>query len=285
MNDDNSTLSNQKMECPYCNKDFQLRGLLKHIRLTHTNAFLESINEDKCKLSTSVDEPLEISWLKMNDFDEEETITLYACLGTNKTFATIARANKHFEKDKESFKAHKKEMKKIFTDIAKRKEQRAKSIANNPTLLRYKKALAEGTPELPRAYWRSILWNVGACEKVLELAAKSFPQPHLQNMYAQYEAFNADKPLLHMWIDNFQENKRKINALLAEKSLDARKLEPFVSFFEQFVSSLLRRLMEWNDEFRPLYFYDSSSCVRMPLKDFTTEYFLCANENMPGVDF
>jgi hypothetical protein len=283
VSDTSSTLA--KIECPHCNKDLQIRQLFNHIRTKHISDFLESINEDKCKLSNSIDEPLEICWLKKNDFDEEEAMTLFACLGSNKTFTTASRATCHFKKDKESFKIHKKEMKKLFTDIAKRKELKAKSIANNPTLLRYKKALAEGAPELPRAYWRNILWYSSACEKVLELATKMFPQPHLKSMYLQYDNFNADKPLLNMWIDNFQQNKNKINLLLAEKCLDVGKLEPFVSFFEQFVSSLLRRLMEWHDEFRPLYFYDSNSCLRIPLTNYSTEYFLCANENMPGVDF
>lgn len=290
MEDNRSAASEQsaslnKMECPHCNKDFQVRSLFKHIKMTHFTEFLDSINETKCKLNSTAEDALELTWYKKNDFDEEEPVVLYACLSSYKTFISIVRANAHFKKDKAAFTEHKKEMKKLFSDIEKLKKKRQQEVANNPMVLAFKKAIAENSPVVPRAYWRNILWFSNAAQKILDMATHKWPRPELHTMYMAYERFNADKSTLQLWIDDYNEKRAKINALLEEECLSAEKLEPYLYYFERYVTVLLRHLQDSHDDFLPYYSFHSSQCLRIHPEKYTAECFWYANEEMPGVDF
>jgi hypothetical protein len=290
MDDSRSAASEQsaslnKMECPHCNKDFQVRSLFKHIKLNHFTDFMESINESKCKLNSNPEEPLELTWYKKNDFDEEEGITVYACLSSYKTFISTIRADAHFKKDKAAFTAHKKEMKKLFSDVDKLKKKRAHDLANNPLILAFKKAIAEKNPVVPRAYWRNILWFSSAAQKILDKALSMIQYPEHHTMYLAYETFNSRKDTLQMWVDDYNEKKAKMNALLAEKCLDAQALEPLLNYFERYVIVLLRHLMDYSDSFIPYYSFQSPCCLRINPCSYEDEFFWHAKSDMPGVDF
>jgi hypothetical protein len=272
-----------KMECPHCSKDFQARSLFKHIRLTHFTEFINSINESKCKLNSDPEAPLEITWTKKNDFDEDELVTLYACLTTDKTFITSTRALAHFKKDKKAFTEHKKQMKKLFADIARRDKMRKEELDNSAVIKRWRKAMAENDPVIADAYWRNILWHNDAAWKVIKRAMEIFVQPELHTMYLPFETFNTDKTNLQMWIDQLTEQEKKMNTQLALKCMDREKLLPFLSFFEKFTTVLLRHLIDSHTEFYRFYRFDSPDCARIKGTDYTEEFFFVANKNMPNI--
>lgn len=287
MDDSRSASSEQsaslgKMECPHCNKDFQVRSLFKHIRLNHFTEFVNSINESKCKLNSDPDAPLEITWMKKNDFDEDEPITFYACLATDKAFVSSARALNHFKKEKKAFTEHKKQMKKLFSDIAKRDKMRKEQIDNSAVIKRWRKAMAENDPVIADAYWRNILWYNDAAWTVIRRAKEVFAQPELHAMYLPYETFNSDKTTLQMWIDQLTEQESKMTNLQVCKCMDREKLLPHLTFFEKFTTMLLRHLIDSHTEFYRFYRFDSPDCVRIKMTEYTEEFFFVANRNMPN---
>jgi len=288
MNDSRSAASEQsaslgKMECPHCEKDFQVRSLFKHIRLNHFSEFLGSINESKCKLNSDPEAPLEVTWMKKNDFDEEELITIYACLSTDKTFVSSARVLSHFKKEKKAFTEHKKEMKKLFADIEKRKVRMQLEIDNSAVIRRWRKAIQDNDSCIAEAYWRNILWYNDAAWKVIKRAQEIFPYPALHTMHLQYETFNADKSNLQMWIDQLTEQEGKMFNLMGIKCMNHTRLTPHLKFFEQFTRTLLLHLMDSHTEFYRFYSFNSPDCVRIRPGDYTEEFFFIANERMPSM--
>lgn len=273
-----------KMECPHCEKDFQVRSLFKHIKLNHFSDFIDSINESKCKLNSDSDEPLEVTWFKKNDFDEEEPITLYACLASNKTFVSSARALSHFKKDKKVFADHKKEMKKLFADIDKKNKKRKQELDNSATVRRWREAIENNDPAIADAYWRNILWYKKAADKVFDHAEKIFPDFSLHSMYLQYESFNADKTTLWLWHHQKVGMDMNLAKLKYGKCMDHHKLAPFYRFYEKFVTVLLRHLIDSHTEFFPLHSFNSPDCVRIKASEYTEEFFLCANDRMPSLE-
>lgn len=289
MDDARSAASEQsaslgKMECPHCARDFQVRSLFKHIRLNHFSDFIDSINDSKCKLNSNPDAPLEISWIKKNDFDEDEDITFYACLSTDKAFVSNARALAHFKKDKKAFTEHKKQMKKLFADIDKRDKKRKMEVDNSPMIIRWRRALEENDPIVAAAYWRNILWYQKAAELVFEHATAVFPDFALQPMYLQYETYNVDKTNLALWYIQKMNMDVDLYPLKLSRCVDHHKLSPFYKFYEKFTIVLLRHLVDINTEFYRFYRYDSPECVRISWANYSEELFLCANKSMPSLE-
>jgi hypothetical protein len=289
MEDTHSVASGQsaslgKMECPHCSRDFQVRSLFKHIRLNHFSDFIDSINDSKCKLNSDPEEPLEITWVKKNDFDEEELLVFYACLATDKAFVTSARALAHFKKDKKAFTEHKKQMRKLFADIDKRNQKRKMEVSNSPMIIRWRKALEENDPLVAAAYWRNILWYQKAAERVFEHARTVFPDFKLQPMYLQYETYNVERTNLDMWDSQRLTMDVELHPLKLDRCMDHHKLSPFYKFYEKFTTVLLRHLVDVHTDFYRFYRYDSSECVRISWVDYSEDMFLCANKNMPSLE-
>jgi hypothetical protein len=247
--------------------------------------FYDSVNASKCKLNSDPEEPLEITWYKKNDFDEEEAITLYACLATDKTFVSRDRIVKHFNKDKKAFTEHKKEMKKLFADIDKKNKKQREQLANHPVIKKWNKMLVDNDPEVSRTYWRNILWYVGSAKRVIHRAKQLYPHPEHHSMYMQWETYNAHLGTLAMWIEQFEEKLAGVTALLEAKCLNHTTLQPYFLYFEKYVTHLLRHLVDTNTEFMELYHYSSPECVRINPIMYTDNHFLYASDNMPTVDF
>jgi hypothetical protein len=144
------SLTNQKMECPNCKNEFQTRAMFNHIRKRHPGPFQE-MTQKEWLLDAQSGKPLKVCWNKMNDFDEEETIIIYGCLATNKTFTTEFKAMAHFTKCSEALKDHKKEIKlmlKIRNDALKinQKEKKKGSVCTDPKWLKYKELREANDP-------------------------------------------------------------------------------------------------------------------------------------------
>jgi len=130
--------------------------MFNHIHVKHPGYFQE-MTQKKWLLEAQSGKPLKICWNKMNDFDEEETVVLYGCMATKKTFMTEHKAMAHFTKCPEAFKDHNKEIKlliKIRKDALKanQKEKRKGSICTDPRWLKYKELRKSNDPILLKEF-------------------------------------------------------------------------------------------------------------------------------------
>ena len=102
-NHDNSSVTNTGMECPVCKNELTIKNMFNHIKIKHSGYFqqqttklwLQEANQGK---------PLKIFWNKKNDFNEEETIVIFGCLSSGKTFTTESRGIIHFKKNPSDLK-------------------------------------------------------------------------------------------------------------------------------------------------------------------------------------
>ena len=149
-----SSVTNQKIECPFCNKSFQIRHTFNHIHTKHRQKYLDHINSSWLE-HASPDLPLRVFWPYTNDFGEQDEQTIYCCLGSNKTFSSEHKALAHFKKDKESLKKHNAEIKKLKKVFAEQK----KVVEDENTKRRnaIKKLEAENNQEYCRNLWRYVL--------------------------------------------------------------------------------------------------------------------------------
>ena len=161
MNDDSNSVasagstlstSQNKIECPKCNKDFQARAMFNHLFVKHPG-FFQELTQKEWLLEAQSGKPLKIFWDKINDFDEPETVVLYGCMATKKTFMTEHKAMAHFNKSPDVFKDHNTEIKRLLK-IRKeklsinKKEQNKKSVCVDPRWLKYKELREANDPVL-----------------------------------------------------------------------------------------------------------------------------------------
>lgn len=151
------------MECPYCAKELQVRGMFSHIRKFHNEELLKNTSQRWID-DAMTGQPLRVWWSMKNDFDEEVETVIYVCLSSNKTFTSQPKAMEHFKKDKAALKEHNKqlkELKKLYTQHRKEetKKKKVTKTKEDPSTLRFMTARASNDPELARSIWRGILNN------------------------------------------------------------------------------------------------------------------------------
>jgi hypothetical protein len=127
-----------------------VKYLINHVLKNHKGAFLTECNYHWL-VKAEKDRPLECVWERKDDFGDTIYLTLYACLGTNKTFTTEKRAITYLKKDKEAMAQHKKEITKLMKAY---QENKSRIDA-----FRYKweMAKARNDPTLVKAIWRKTL--------------------------------------------------------------------------------------------------------------------------------
>lgn len=279
------SVSLTKMECPYCNKDLQVRVMFNHIRKMHYTDFLRKTNRRYIE-EASNNKPLKLYWTKMNDFDEEDDIILYACLATNKTFITESRAIVHFAKDKKLLKEHTKQLKEIKKDYNDMKKDDAKKQSKNAHQSRFMEARRNNDPVLARVFWKGILHFVRVIEICQFICDKRKYSPET-SMYIKKADVKGRTP---MYRDDFDEVPYKtflihqselltrVERIKEQRCLDVKTLESL--YFDVWTW--------WNTNYREsiLEFFES---IRKAMPDYwpetSDEYFNIANESMPGVDF
>ena len=148
-----SSTSQVKIDCPYCNKAFQTRAIFNHIYMKHHQQYLENVNAIWLEKADE-NRPLRIFWTFQNDFGEEDWKTVYACLGTKKTFMTEERCLIHFKKDKKALKDHNKEIKQLKKLFAEKKEK--EQDENTKRRKAIKKLEEENDPGYCKALWRYV---------------------------------------------------------------------------------------------------------------------------------
>lgn len=167
-----SSTRDRKIECPKCNKELTIKVMFNHIHVKHPGYFQE-MTQKQWLLEAQSGRPLKICWNKMNDFDEEETVVLYGCMATKKTFMTEHKALAHFTKCPEAFKDHNKEIKillKIRKDALKanQKEKKKGAICTDPRWLKYKELREVNDPTIVQQLFAYIEAQIKDAAKLYE---------------------------------------------------------------------------------------------------------------------
>ena len=217
-----STLSASlsKMECPYCNKDLQVRSMFNHIRLVHSRDFLNQTNK-KWLDEAEQGQALKMWWSKKNDFDEDEDTIIYACLATNKTFLTEARAMQHYKKDKNALKEHNKQLKALRKEFERKQKEQLKPSSEAQ---RYQQAMDSNDKKLIQELWNAIILYRGICKDAMRLCdVRKFNENTV--MYQRQ-----GKEFVEIYYPEFRDQYvnvilDKVDSLIAEKCMNAKVLE------------------------------------------------------------
>lgn len=276
----NTSTGNTKLECPHCSKEFQTKGIFTHIRSKHPNDLIDSTLTKWCG-EAAQGKALKVVWFKKNDFDEEEDVTIYACLATNKTFTTEERANLHFKKNPEQLKGHVKEMKKLNKEIL-----AAKKIAKKCDMdIRLTAAIKSNDPELARILWRALFYHMRGTNKIICEVEKKFNSEQMAT-FKMNSNFYRERMTLDKWIACIKKRIAYVEVLQDEKCLDVKTLEATMTHFEQFNVNALTAMYACGEIF------DWMKCVRSeyaiipdPLELKCDEFYNLALHIWPGVDF
>lgn len=275
------SVSLSKMECPYCTKDIQARGLFSHIRKFHNVDFLKSTNrkwvEDAVK-----GQPLRMYWERTNDFDEMETTTIYVCLSTHKTFMTPAKCEAHFKKDKVALKDHNKQLTQLKKDMETLRKQEAKlkkQVAKvDPYILRRDNAFKNNDPELARAIWRGILNNIKTLQCALAICYRSGYRPDT----TMYKFCNDTKLFEQIAFSDFipyhNDLVARVDRLQEAKCMDVKLLHKIyiqtLLFWKQNYEESIMGFHTDMKQIHPFYNYVGDEA-----------FYNYATEEMEGVDF
>lgn len=275
------SVSLSKMECPYCNKDLQVRGMFAHIRKFHNVELLKNTNR-RWLDEASAGNPLRVWWTKKNDFDEDEETILYVCLSTNKTFTSAMKAQAHFQKDKDALKDHNKQLKQLrkdFETMKKADNKKKKQEANtDPYILRRNNAFNNNDPELAHAIWRGILNSKKVCECALVICKRRGYKPdtpmYLWDKYHKmFEEIKFSDFIVH-----HEKLMTKIETLIQAKCLDVMLLHKIymevLCFWLQNYKESIMAFHEDMKELHPIY-----NCIA------EEKYYNYATEEMEGVVF
>lgn len=145
-----SSSRDRKVECPKCNKELTIKVMFNHIYVKHPGYFQEQ-TQKQWLLEAQSGKPLKICWNKLNDFDEEETVVLYGCMATKKTFMTEHKAMAHFTKCPDAFKDHSKEIKRLLNvrkEVLKINQKEKKNKFSDPEYDEYKKLRDSDSPDV-----------------------------------------------------------------------------------------------------------------------------------------
>lgn len=99
------SLASKPIECPCCNKEVASRSMFLHIKTKHSGYFQQQTTKFWLQ-EAQLGKPLKVFWNKTNDFGEEETIVIFGCLSSGKTFNYEMRATAHFKKNPSDLKEH-----------------------------------------------------------------------------------------------------------------------------------------------------------------------------------
>tara|TARA_R110000823_G_scaffold293066_1_gene411880 strand:+ start:546 stop:1382 length:837 start_codon:yes stop_codon:yes gene_type:complete len=258
-----------KVECPYCNKDFQFRYVFNHLYTKHNTDFFNSLNREWLSKARE-DSPLLFWWYYKDDFDEEKQVKLYGCLASKKTFTSECRALNHFKKQPDVLKAHNKELMKLQKQYKKTKQSTISTVtSDNP----FQKALMNQDPRLARAFYRRYLYQMSLCVRAVE---------SLKNDYQDSSEFKTGKGECKTTFLRVKENLHYLQSemakYIAEKDLNPKHLYSLYYKFEE-ILNIGRYYTDYGHHF----------CFRSVENDRgmiqPNDEFYVANDEYPQIDF
>lgn len=222
-----------KIECLYCNKDFQTRSIFNHISVKHRKEFLDNIR-GKWIDEAEKGEPLRVWWDTKNDIGEDIVKEVYVCLATNKSFITEERAILHFRKNPALKKKHSKEITELKKDIKLAKEKKLKEREKDPRLVMFKEAQKNNDPDLARALWSNILFDKKVCDYCVSEAKKLHNNLDDEEPMVWKQSTRRQTMTFDDWIAKYDSTTEKMNKLYENKCLDVMELLGIQLFFWNF---------------------------------------------------
>lgn len=128
-----STVSSERESepCPCCGKEMQQRVLFNHLRKFHPE-YVKGMygvwKEDQMNELIVENGPFPIEWTVKDDFDDDNTKTLWGCLGCNNTYTTEHNAKKHC--NGKCKKDHNANLRRIKKEEQQDKEKREKKMGD-----------------------------------------------------------------------------------------------------------------------------------------------------------
>ena len=256
-----------KVACPNCSREFQKRGIFKHIRLNHYKEFL-LLTSERWVNDAEKGEPLRIEWEGEDERGEPELVSVWVCLATYRTFLSRQRAVAHYAKDHSARKIHDRELLKLKKDLQSAQFKRQQERNNNPLIKSYKSAVERNCPELARILWRRISYEMHSYSLIFVTACDLIK---LEN----------DKNLDRI-IDKMEKIGLEIGALESAKCLDIKTLLPYyegVIMIRQFLYNKFWTFDEFND------LRNSERSIQPKHAELSEEMYFFAGEHMPPPEF
>ena len=265
------------MECPHCQKELQVRYLFHHIRVHHISEF-HAATQTQWIADAENGRPLKIHWDKMNDFDELETVVLYACLATDKCFMTEERGVRHFKHDPAALKKHNAELRKLKKELTLKIKKEQQLKAQNPIKYLVQTAQRDKDPRLTESLWRGLLhWKKG-CDLAVTLGNSKFKQ--------DFEFVTQEIPRKYMpWpeaVQHYVDCCHKARSLLSSEDVDQAKLMGLYNKFWSFLEYFKTNYKEVSDlDPRLNYNCKESIVVQRDVDVLEEKFFYYATSDMP----
>jgi len=177
------SLATRPIDCPVCDRQLAARSVFLHLKTKHAGYFQQQTTKNWLQ-EANQGKPLKIFWNKKNDFDEEETIVLFGCLSSGKTFNLEHKGILHFKKNPSDLKEHNRLVTELLnnrnTELEKiRKEKEEKAII--PEKSQYIQMKKDNDPELCGALMDVINNHLDICDRLakdakeyLDMSSKVF---------------------------------------------------------------------------------------------------------------
>jgi hypothetical protein len=165
---DGNSVTNSQMECPCCKNLLTVKNIFKHLQVKHHGYFHQQTTK-KWLEEAQLGKPLKVFWNKTNDFGEEETIVIFGCISSGKTFTTESRGIIHFKKNPNDLREHNKQIQQLLKTRnaaleAERLEKEQKAII--PDRADYIAMKKNNDPELCGALRAVVDNHMQVCEKL-----------------------------------------------------------------------------------------------------------------------
>jgi hypothetical protein len=117
--------------CPCCGKEMQNRFMFNHLRKFHPE-FVKGMygvwKDEQMNELIAENLPFPIEWVTKDDFDDDNTKTMWGCLGCNNTYTTEYNAKKHC--NGKCKKDHNANLRRIKKEEQQDKEKRDKKMSD-----------------------------------------------------------------------------------------------------------------------------------------------------------
>ena len=254
--------SNEKIPCPHCKNELQLRAMFNHIRTKHPQEFEEMIDSNWMR-NPKAELPIKIWWEQTNDFDEKEIHLIYGCLSTGKTFQKVEKGIQHFKKNKDAHKEHIKQFKEKNAMYLKQIQKKSKEAGKDP----FQKALFDKDPYLAKCIWSRILFLTPQIERLMVKINNYYPLEGEAFTEGFYEFKTSTNCILE-----YQYAEKILKEYLQNKELNPQKLVPLLTVLEKLTSVGCQLKMSAGH-----FLYGSGSGG--------AEYFCIGHPLYPQVDF
>jgi hypothetical protein len=258
-----------KVACPHCSKDFQKRGIFKHIRLNHYKEFL-LLTSERWVNEAARGEPLRIEWEGEDDHGEPIPISVWVCLATYRSFLLRHRAVAHLAKDHSARKIHDRELVKLKKDLQSAQFRRQQEYNNNAIVKSYKSAVERNCPELARILWRRIDYETYSISLIVSAADELMKLE-----------IHKDKNLDRI-IEKHLKMSSEIEALESAKCLDVKTLLPYYEgtiMVRQFLYNKFWTFDEFND------LRNGERSIQPKHAELSEDMYFFAGEHMPPPEF